>query len=324
MDRRAFISSASLASLAVSTSPLTGGATDTLPHDFSLTGPRLRYTVPGLAQPSNVLFIADTHLWQADEREEPYRQYSGRMAGAYHRTEHFLTKAPTTPMESFEASLQYGLEQKVDLVILGGDIFSYPSEAAIEWAVSRLEASGLPYVYTAGNHDWHYEGMEGPVATLRQEWSAKRLQPLYRSDDPLMAYRDVNGVRFIVLDNSTYEIQPEQLNFFRAHTKSGMPCFLAVHIPLYAPGRPVSFGCGHPEWGAATDRIYEIERRERWRESGHTPTTLAFHEAVFSMPNLLGILAGHIHAASIDLLQGIPQVVAAHNATGGYIHLELV
>src|SRR5690606_10013083 len=155
------------------------------------------YTVPGLSRHSNVLFLSDTHLWRSDEREELYRQYSARMAGAYHQTRHFQTMKPTNPEESFEASLADVRRNKVDLIILGGDIFSYPSEAAIEWAVVNLEASGVSYVYTAGNHDWHYEGMAGSLAELRAVWSAKRLRPLYQGDDPLMSYRDVNGVRFI-------------------------------------------------------------------------------------------------------------------------------
>lgn len=311
--------------MAVSRFPSSENKSAPIDRNFSLTGTRFRYTVPGITGPSNILFISDTHLWRTDEREAPYRQYSDRMARAYNQTQHFVTKTATHPEEAFEASLAYGLEQQVDLVILGGDIFSFPSEAAIEWALARLEDSGLPYIYTTGNHDWHYEGMAGPVANLRAEWSSKRLRPLYQGGNPLMGHRDIRGVRFIVLDNSTFEITEEQLDYFRTHTQSGMPCFLAVHIPLYVPGRATGgFGCGHPEWGAATDRNYEIERRERWPESGHTPTTMAFHKTVFDTPNLLGILAGHTHTASIDLYRGIPQVVSAPNATGGFVHLEVV
>jgi len=28
-----------------------------------------------------------------------------------------------------------------------------------------------------------------------------------------------------------------------------MPLVLLVHIPLYAPGKSISFGCGNPNWG---------------------------------------------------------------------------
>ena len=64
-------------------------------------------------------------------------------------------------------------------------------EAAVEWARARLEASGVPYLYVAGNHDWHYEGLPGAEAALRAEWAEKRLKPLYQGRHPLMAAADV-------------------------------------------------------------------------------------------------------------------------------------
>lgn len=324
MNRRTFIVSSALAAFTIKRGFASASEPLAVQRDFSLTGAHLRYQVPGLTQPAHILFFSDTHLWLTDGREDPFRQYSDRMAGAYNQTQHFSGKGSTHPQEAFETTLAYARDNAVELIILGGDIFSFPSEAAIDWAVARLEETGIPYVFTAGNHDWHYEGMPGSIAQLRATWSSKRLLPLYQGENPLMTFRDIRGIRFIILDNSTYEITAEQLDFFRTHTATGMPCFLAVHIPFYVPGRPVSFGCGHPEWGAATDRIHEIEKRERWPVHGHTPTTMAFHETVFNTSNLLGILAGHTHTSSIDVFREIPQVIAAPNATGAYIHLELV
>jgi len=38
---------------------------------------------------------------------------------------------------------------------------------------------------------------------------------------------------------------------------------------------------------------------------------------------LIGILAGHIHQPSLDILKnGVPQVVAPANANGGYLSLH--
>ena len=41
---------------------------------------------------------------------------------------------------------------------------------------------------------------------------------------------------FVCIDNSTYEILPEQLDFFTAQAKSEFPLILLMHIPLYMPG----------------------------------------------------------------------------------------
>ena len=140
----------------------------------------------------------------------------------------------------------------------------------------------------------------------------------------MMAAYEIHGVRFLAIDNSQYEILPEQLTFFREQVNSGMPLVLMVHIPLYAPGRPVGFGCGHPQWGAATDKNHEIERRPSWPESGHTQSTIDFRREVFEADNLLGIFAGHIHRQSLDVLNGVPQFVANANAVGASLDVSLV
>jgi len=254
--------------------------------------------------------------------KERFNGHGSALAQAYNHTRHFQTGESTDPERSFEATLKLARKSGVDLVALVGDLFSFPAEAAIEWVQSRLAEAALPYLYVAGNHDWHYEGMTGTVDELRSTWIRKRLLPLYQGQDPLMTVREIHGVRFVALDNSTYEIQPAQLEFFRAQSRTGQPLVLLVHIPLYAPGRSVGYGCGHPDWGADTDRNHELERRPRWPESGHTAVTRAFHREVFSTANLVAIFAGHIHRPSLDVWNGVPQFVADANAKGAYLSVE--
>ncbi|MEM9658704.1 MAG: metallophosphoesterase, partial [Planctomycetota bacterium] len=284
---------------------------------FAVDGNRVRFFTEAVEQPVRVLVAADTHLFADDDRGAPFRKFSARMAGAYHVTRHFQTGAETNPEESFVRLLEQAQEKNVDLVALVGDIFSFPSEAAIEWTLEQLEKSKVRYLYVAGNHDWHYEGMPGSLEELRETWIEKRLKPLYQEKNPLMAAYDVGGIRMLSIDNSHYQIVPEQLTFFRSQVKAGKPLVLMLHIPLFAPGRSIGFGCGNPAWGAAAVRNFELERRPRWPASGHTATTTAFHREVFAAPNLLGVFAGHIHEHSVDVVNGIPQFVADDNASGG-------
>ncbi|MEM9143269.1 MAG: metallophosphoesterase, partial [Bacteroidota bacterium] len=188
----------------------------------------------------------------------------------------------------------------------------------------KLKDTGIPYIYVAGNHDWHYEGMDGPLDVLRDTWITNRLLPLYQGNHPLMTAYDVKGIRFLAVDNSTYGINADQLAFFLEQVATDLPLVLLVHIPMYAPGKNVSFGCGNPNWGAATDRNYKIERRPKWPESGHTQTTLDFHKAVFNAPNLLGVFSGHIHQNSIEIIKGKPQIVSDDNASGGYLDIDFL
>ena len=291
---------------------------------FAVDANHVRFFTAAVDRRVRVLIAADTHLFADDQRGIPYQKYSGRMAAAYNRTSHFQTGEPTDPNASFQQILARAQEQDVDLLALVGDIFSFPSSAAIEWVGEQLDRSQLRYFYVAGNHDWHYEGMPGTLEELRATWIEKRLRPLYQKHDPLMSVHEVGGIRFLAIDNSYYQILPQQLEFFRQQVASGKPLVLALHIPLYATGRPLGFGCGHPEWGATNDRNYQLERRPRWPAAGHTQTTYDFHREVFQAPNLLGVFAGHIHRSSLDVINGVPQFVTDDNASGAYLDVEFL
>lgn len=293
-------------------------------HSFSMNGQNVQIHLAGISEPVHITMIADTHLFRDDERGAPFREFSERMAKAYNQTTHFISGQQTDPESSFRQALQLAQENRSDLFTIIGDLLSFPSEAAVDWVLNQLSQAGRDYLYVAGNHDWHYEGMPGTLQELRETWIHQRLRPLYQSANPLMVSRALKGIRILALDNSDYQITPEQLDFFRSEVASGAPLILMLHIPLYAPGRSVGFGCGHPEWGHNSDRNFLLERRPRWPVGGHTPATMAFHEAVFSAPNLLGVFAGHIHRQSLDILQGIPQIVAPANANGGFIQIEIL
>ena len=291
---------------------------------FSMNDNQAMIYTPAQVLPTKVVHVTDSHLSMDDERGEPYREFSSRMAGAYTSNTHFQSGENYSAEESFERTLETAKKEKVDFLALTGDIFSFPSEAAVEWAYQKLKDTDIPFAYVAGNHDWHYEGMTGSSQALRETWTEKRLTPLYQGNPPLYAAYDINGLRFVCIDNSTYEILPEQLEFFKAQADSGLPLLLLMHIPLYVPGRSMGFGCGHPEWGEKTDRNFEVERREKWPKEGHTQVTLDFCQEVFNAPNLLAILAGHTHKASLDIRNGIPQVVTRENACGYYTTVNII
>jgi 2',3'-cyclic-nucleotide 2'-phosphodiesterase (5'-nucleotidase family) len=85
----------------------------------------------------------------------------------------------------------------------------------------------------------------------------------------------------------------------------------------------MGYGCANPDWGAKTDKNYEIERRQRWPQSGHSKVTMEFYDEVFKAPNLLAILAGHTHRLAMDVKDGISQIVAGANAYGNYLDVKV-
>lgn len=329
MKRRSFVQKATAASfgLGLTTQSFNSAVTvkkKAMQFATTVEENRLKFFSEAINEPLKIVHIADTHLFRDDDRGLPFRKFSNRMSKAYNQTTHFQTGASINPEIAFEQALAHAEESEADLIALIGDIFSFPSEAAIEWVLSRMEKVNIPFIYTAGNHDWHYEGMEGSLEDLRDTWIEKRLLPLYQGNNPLMHAYDVKGVRVLAIDNSTYQINEAQLAFFKKQVASGLPLVLMVHIPMYAPGKSISFGCGNPDWGAANDGNFKLEGRMRWPESGHSSTTINFHKAVFSAPNLVGVFAGHIHRFSMEMIKGKPQIVTDDNASGGYLDIDLL
>lgn len=128
-----------------------GGST--FNRSFNLERNRIRLTCVQVERPFTLLMVADTHLFRDDGRGEPFRHFSGRMAKAYNQTKHFQTGELTNPEKSFVGALRAAATAKAVQLALVGDIVSFPSEAAVEWVLGQLKECGLPWLYTAGNHD---------------------------------------------------------------------------------------------------------------------------------------------------------------------------
>lgn len=271
--------------------------TDGSEHRFS--DDEATICVPGVTSGLTVLHLTDTHVSKSGPGDVPFAQYSSRMNQAYAKTRHYLTDEETTPERCFRDALKSASESDIDLLVLTGDIINNPSATSVAEVRAALDDVGIDYLYIPGNHDWHYEGMEGAADDLRSTWRTERLLPLYGNGwaaTDTECYAAQRGeVLFVAVDNSTYQINDAQLECFRQRVETNKPMVLLMHIPLSIESMP-NMLCGHPEWGAATDKNYAIERRWRWPESGNSAATKEFVRAVAQAPNLVAILTGHTHA----------------------------
>ncbi|HRN56835.1 MAG TPA: metallophosphoesterase [Agriterribacter sp.] len=281
--------------------------TDTMQTIISLTG---------LQKAVTVLQVADTHISCDNESDREYEQYSARMNRAFLQPKHYKTGEPTTTMACFKDIMEMAKQEKVDLIALVGDIVNYPSATAVEFVRSTVEATGIPHIYTAGNHDWHYEGMKGSSDELRRNWCEKRLKPLYTGKHLFYSSDITGGINMVTIDNSTYQVNEEQLAFFRDQLKRPEPIALFVHIPLYM--QSMRMCCGHPEWGAGNDKNYEIERRERWSAAGNAASTKAFVKEVMTAKKLTGVFAGHWHRYYSISQRQVHQHLALPGFSGQY------
>ena len=297
-------------------SPLLKGISSTVYQK----GPQVRIYSEDVTEPVRIFVISDTHLFRSDEREEPFRQYSDRIAQTHHKTKHFQTLEDTDPEECLVKTVALAKERHADAIALLGDMVSFPSEDGIEWLKEQLDASGIPWFYTSGNHDWQYEGMEGTLEELRETWTEKRLSPLYQGYDHKLYSVEIKGVKLIFLDNSIYEILPEQLKAFRQEVKGKQPKILFYHIPFFAPGYS-NHSTAHPEWGLGSDNLYKIERRQPWPEDGPGQVSKDMWKAVLKAcgkNNLLATFCGHHHKEQHSEVGPWHQFTVTANYNGGY------
>ena len=309
--------------------PCRGASRNPVPKGVQTTvyqnGQVIRIYDRSVTEPVRIFVISDTHLFRSDEREDPYRQYSKRMSKAYNTTRHFLSGKPTNPEESLLQTLSLAREKKADAIAVLGDLVSYPSEAGVEWAKAVLDSCGIPWFYTTGNHDWHYEGTEGSEIDLREEWTRKRLLPLYKGYNHECYSVTVKGIKLIFVDNATYQILPSQLKAFSAEIKGKEPKLLFGHIPYYAPGYGITT-VAHPDWGYDTDRGYRAERRERWPVDGFNKTTMDFWRAILKATrrnHLVASFSGHHHVQQTAIVDSWTQFTVAANCQGGYFEVVI-
>ncbi|MFT3701974.1 MAG: metallophosphoesterase [Agriterribacter sp.] len=320
ISRRSFISTTAIGAGAAVTLPVVPALASSPKENWqcvhNTSSLQTTISMDGLLKPVTVLQIADTHISCDDESDRPYEIYSARMNAAFKQPKHYKTGEPTTTMNCFKDLMKLAKEEGVDMIALVGDLVNYPSATAVEFVRSEVTATGIPYMYTAGNHDWHYEGMKGSADELRKEWCEKRLKPLYTSEHFLFSSNIVGGINMVMIDNSTYQVNEAQLDFLRKQLAKPEPVALFVHIPLYLSSMKIC--CGHPKWGAAVDKNDEIERREKWPAAGNNAATIAFVKEVMKAPKLAGVFAGHWHQYYTIAQKNITQHLALPGFNGQY------
>jgi 3',5'-cyclic AMP phosphodiesterase CpdA len=272
-----------------------------------------------------LLHITDTHACIADD----LAPHSSRMCNAYKNTKDENGK-DTTPEAQFEKTLKWGCheDQKVDMILLGGDIVNFPSPKGVQWAMDLIKQNceGMKMAFTNGNHDWMLEGKAKEDANGRPyDWQRAQnsngvLKPFFnlaKEDSSTFLHGSTvvrDAVRVIWVDNSNYQVGSDQVKFFAQEmSDSKLPVVLMVHIPLDLgkdEQRPADYVCGHPKWGHESDFLAAMEARPSW-PSKNLDSTKEFIKLVeqHSAPKgqLVAVLAGHTHA---DLTQEVGESFA--------------
>jgi predicted MPP superfamily phosphohydrolase len=188
--------------------------------------------IPGLADTLKIMQITDSHISIADESESDLMKYGERMHKAYmYPRKHYSLDTSETTFSYLDDLLLKAKKERVDLLLLTGDIVNFPSVVSVKYVYDRLMKTGIPWLYISGNHDWHYEGMEGNIDSLRQTWIGKSLMPLYKGLNPLYYSKVIDGINFVGIDNSTNQVNEMQVLFLKDQLTKKEPVILISHIP---------------------------------------------------------------------------------------------
>lgn len=283
----------------------------------------------------SVYHLSDSHVtldvqsWR-DERRSMGLPSDDPIAAAYSSPKYNAASL-------FESQVAEAVEAGADILVHTGDLLNIPCRETVDFLKGVLERSGLPFLFTCGNHDWCYEGLGGDRRSMtskegrsavREEWRERRLLPLFCGRDPHMWSAELGGILWVAIDNSTCQVSREQRLFFEsAMATSLLPVVLLVHVPLASQGLKQGMhasGCGvhaaQPnliENGFLCGDVHAPPHDPDLRPDAET---VAFIAAAKAATNLAAVLSGHIHSAQVQQFgaTGAPQLVASAGVEAGH------
>ncbi len=242
-----------------------------------------RIRLEGIREPVTMYHCTDAHVAVPEQEKGPNPARVDRISTMAHAREVI-----------FRQTIERVAASDVDLIALTGDIINFPTPSSIEFVTGVLRGIETPWLFTSGNHDWLLPGVENEDGLLREAWW-DRLEPLHKGS-PSHCSREVGGIEFVCVDNSTFRVDEEQLAFVRECLGKQRPTVLLYHIPISLPTlRDASIASvGHnlmadPEWHP------EVE----WWDPLATD---AFVETLAGAENLVAAFCGHIHIPHADSL----------------------
>ena len=275
--------------------------------------------IEGLERPLILVHITDSHMAEADQRDPRALESVAKIQKTFE--EH--TPNGESAREVFVRTIKHCERLSADCTILTGDIIHFPARAALDAIANGVDSLKGQYLYTLGNHDWHFPYLQWNDDTRNAHYY---LFADLTGGNPAAQVLQLAGVRLVALDNSNYQVTPGQLKFLRDQLHSGDPCLLFLHIPLYVPSLApaVIERWKVPIMMAAPGWTEETRKQVMIRPDDESTTACLRLLAEGDVDNLVGIFCGHVHFAHTDQLgPGCFQYVTQPGFAGGYREIRL-
>lgn len=271
--------------------------------------------IEGLAKERTIVLAADTHISLCDERDGAVAEKAAQRYQMFAS----LTKNPSDV--NFRHMAEVFKQMKPDLIVLAGDITDSAMEASIEFVKSELEKTGVPWVYSMGNHDFEY-GSEYFSAKAYEEY-LPRLSVVSKAENGWQALEYDDLIVFMT-DDASNKISAAALEALKEYGAKGKPIVLANHVPL------------EPQ---TEDKTLWEKSIEVWRADGSgrsrvllgynscipDETTAEFLSYVMAEDSPVKlVLAGHVHFYHRDSLNGkLEQIITGAGYEGEFTKITL-
>ena len=193
-------------------------------------------SVSGLNKEYEIWFLADSHmtLCNSDEAEEIIEYAAQRTAG-------FVNEMGVSSDLIFSEFIDAANEEKPDMVLFGGDILDFPSEANVSFLKAELDRLEVPFVFTMGNHDWTFpweymtpQGSE-MYRPMLEEYMHGNFDETNSSNVMSNSYANMIELEDLIVlsvDDSSNQVAAEALEAIEAAYALDKPIILMQHVPF--------------------------------------------------------------------------------------------
>ena len=199
--------------------------------------------IPQLEQDYEIWFLADSHIIVENGKEDEQTA-----AYATERKPVFVNETGYSSDVLFSQFIDKANEKKPDMILFGGDIIDFPSEANVAFLKEELDRLEVPYMMAYGNHDWTFpweymteqgnatyrpmltDSMEGNFTTEDTTDVPQNMLALYGNDYATVL--EWNDLVVVSIDNSSNQVAPEALEAVNQAYTLDKPIILLQHVPF--------------------------------------------------------------------------------------------
>lgn len=243
----------------------------------------------GLDKSFEILHASDTHVALADERDN-----QRKIDLANQRFQYF-----DYSLDNVKFMSEYAKKHNLPIMHTG-DFMDFVSEKNLDAVKDFVNNNDV--FFSAGNHEFSlYVGEAFEDAEYRNISLAK-VQSAFKNNIRFDV-REICGVNFVVIDNSYYLFEQEQLDGLKKVAKQGKPIVLLMHNPIYSKGYfdyrikiypNAAFLNGVPE------ELMTGYDKDRFIQQKADDITLKTCDYIKFEPLIKAILCGHLHEDYVD------------------------